>query len=244
MHHLIALLLVPPPNLVLFAIAGLIVSKRWRRTGVTITGVSLVLLLLLSMPVIAGELLVSLENGLPVRPDPEDMPQAIVVLSAETDHVRGPGPDLVVGSLTLERERAAALLWRRTNLPVLVSGGVLRNNDIAVAELMAVSLKRDFGVPVRWVEPISDTTWQNAEDSAALLLPLGIHSVFLVTHAWHEKRALLAFRHFGFQPVAAVVQLDDPATGILPSPSAWLRSYYALHEWIGLLWYWVRVQAS
>jgi uncharacterized SAM-binding protein YcdF (DUF218 family) len=242
MHQTIAAVLVPPLNLILFAIAGLILAKWWRRAGLAITAVCLVCMLLLSLPLVANDLIFSLEQGLRL-PGPGEPPQAIVVLSGETDHVLDQTPDEVVGPVTLERERAAAGLWRRTGLPVLVSGGVLRHDKVAVAQLMADSMEHDFGVPVRWVEGRSETTWENAADSAAILLPLGIRSVFVVTHAWHERRALMAFRHFGFVPVAAVVQLDAPGSDILPSARAWLQSYYALHEWIGLLWYWVRIHA-
>ena len=74
----------------------------------------------------------------------------------------------------------------------------------------------------------------HAEDSAALLQPLGIHSVYVVTHAWHMPRAFLAFRHFGLHAVPAVVRWDDTTRGVLPTATAWLDSYFALHEWIGL----------
>lgn len=243
MHQLFAVLLVPPPNLVLFAIAGLILAKWWRRLGLAITAACVVGMLLLSLPMVANDLIFSLEQGL--RPQGAgETPQAIVVLSGETEHVLDRSPDAVAGPLTLERERAAAALWRRTRLPVLVSGGVLPHDDIAVARLMADSMERDFGVPVQWVEGRSETTWENAQDSAAILLPLGIRSVYVVTHAWHERRALIAFRYFGFTPLAAVVQLDAPGGDILPSGRAWLYSYYALHEWVGLLWYRVRIHAG
>ena len=97
------------------------------------------------------------------------------------------------------------MLARRTGLPVLVSGGMLRDDDVPLGTLMAMSMVQTFGVTPRWVEAQSHTTWENAEYSAALLQPLGIHSVYVVTHAWHMPRALLAFRHFGLHAVPAVV---------------------------------------
>lgn len=231
----------PPPNLILIGIFGLILSKWFRGAGLAITSVCLVLMLLLSLPFVSSRLLITLENNVP-HTMAGDPPQAIVVLSAETEHVLGPGLDRVVGPLTLEREAAAAMLARRTGLPVLVSGGMLWEDDVPLGTLMATSLGRTFGLTPRWVESQSRTTWQNAEYTAALLRPIGIHSVYVVTHAWHMPRALLAFRHFGMNAVPAVVRWDDTANGMLPNSTAWLDSYFALHEWIGLGWYWLKVE--
>ena len=231
--------MVPPPNLVLVAIAGLVLMRRRRRAGTIVVAASLGLLLVLSLPVVSQALIVSIEQGLPLEPPRNDPPQAIVILSAELQHTLGPGPDVRVGPLTLQRLSAGAALERRTHLPILVSGGTLERDEPPIAELMADSLRNDFGVPVRWIEDRSRNTWENASDSAAILEPLGIHSVYVVTHAWHEHRAMIAFRRTGLRATAAPVQLDELNAGALPAATAWLQSYYALHEWIGLAWYWL-----
>lgn len=235
------MLIVPPPNLVVLAVVGLCLM-RWRRqsrVGPAIVVVSLAGVLVLSVPIVGQALLISLEQGLPLTPPAGAAPQAIVILSAELDHVRGGDEPVRPGPLTLQRLQAGAALYRRTHLPVLVSGGVLGDQEAPIASVMAESLNNDFGVPVRWTEDRSRTTWENAADSAAILRPLGIRSVFVVTHAWHEKRAVLAFRHFGLLPTAAPVQLDAPGGAIWPSTIGWSRSYYALHEWFGYIWYWL-----
>ena len=127
------ILVVPPPNLVLIALAGLVLMRwRWyRRAGTIIVAVSLVLLLVLSLPITGQSLLVSLEQGLPLTPPADAPPQAIVILSAEVEHTIGPGPDVRVGPLTLQRLRAGAALYRRTHLPILVSGGTLQKGRAA-----------------------------------------------------------------------------------------------------------------
>ena len=231
--------MVPPPNLVLVAIAGLVLMWRRRRAGTIVVAASLGLLLILSLPIVSQALIVSLEQGLPLEPPRNDPPQAIVILSAEMQHTLGPGPDVRVGPLTLQRLSAGAALERRTHLPILVSGGTLEADEPPIAELMADSLRNDFGVPVQWIEDHSRNTWENASDSAAILEPLGIHSVYVVTHAWHEHRAMIAFRRTRLRATAAPVQLDELNAGALPAATAWLQSYYALHEWIGLAWYWL-----
>lgn len=213
--------------------------RRRRRAGTIIVAASLGLLLILSLPIVSQTLIVSLEQGLPLEPPRNDPPQAIVILSAEMAHTLGTEPDVEVGPLTLQRLRAGAALQRRTHLPILVSGGTLETDEPPIAELMADSLRNDFGVPVKWIEDHSRNTWENASDSAAILQPLGIHSVYVVTHAWHEHRAMIAFRRANLRATAAPVQLDELAAGALPEASAWSHSYYALHEWIGLAWYWL-----
>ena len=242
-------LVVPPLNLVPFGLAGIALATltRWRRFGLAIAGVALAGLLALALPFTGGLLIASLERDLPLTPPADDPPRAIVVLAAEVDHgARNPGgaadgQTVDLGPLTVMRLRAAAALARRTGLPVLVSGGRPPDGSVSLAALMADSLHDDFGVPARWLEDRSDDTWENATDSAAILRREGIGSVYLVTHAWHMPRALLAFRHAGMRATAAPVLLDHAPTVIMsdfvPRLSGWRMSFYALHEWIGYLYY-------
>ncbi|MDE2581321.1 MAG: YdcF family protein [Rhodospirillales bacterium] len=241
LHALLVSLIVPPPNLTLVALAGLALRRRRPRLGGVLLGGGLAGLLLLSLPAVSQTLIRSLEIGLPLVPPAGVPPQAIVVLSAEIVHLRGPGARADVGRMTLERMRRGVELHRRTDLPILVTGGRLGGRRVTpVAVLMARSLQRDFGVQPRWVEPRSKTTWQNAAFSAAILRRAGVTSVYLVTNAWHERRALLAFRHFGLIATAAPVALDALTADPLPSTRAWRNSYFAFHEWIGLADYALR----
>src|SRR5208282_277854 len=202
------MLLLPPANLPLLAVAGLIVRRWHRRLGEVLTAASCVLLIVLSMPFFGGTLLVALEQHIPSDATPDSKPGAIVILTADIDRYRGDDPGFAPGRLTLERERAGSALFRRVQLPVLVTGGVLQPGDPPIAAVMAQSLRDDFQIPVRWVEPRSHDTWENAEASARILRANGIGSVYLVTHAWHMRRALLAFHHFGISVIPAPVQID------------------------------------
>jgi uncharacterized SAM-binding protein YcdF (DUF218 family) len=242
LKSLLLVLLLPPVNLVFAILAGVVLLRVFPRLARWLIGVAALLLLALAMPAVAGTMLCALERDLPMTPPAGKPPGAIVILGADVAHTAQQGA--TVGPLTLVRLRAGAALQRETRLPVLVSGGVIGDDPPSVAELMRESLTQDFQVPVRWTEDKSSDTWENAQDSAAILRAAGIDSIYLVTHSWHERRALVAFAATGITVTAAPTPLDRPAEFVSsdfePRAEGWEASYYALHEWIGYAWYALR----
>jgi uncharacterized SAM-binding protein YcdF (DUF218 family) len=236
--------LLPPANLPLLAVLGLIVRRWLPRFGKSLTAVCCVLLLMLAMPFFSGTLLVALERHLPSDVGPDDKAGAIVILSGDIDRYGGDNPGFGPGRLTLERERAGAAVFRRVQLPILITGGVLAKGDPPIAAVMEQSMRDDFQIPVRWVELRSHDTWENADYSAQILRANGISSIYLVTHAWHMRRALIAFHHFGIKVIPAPVQLDRyPVVSpfyLVPKVYGWQITYYALHEWLGYVDYMLR----
>jgi uncharacterized SAM-binding protein YcdF (DUF218 family) len=237
-------LFLPPVALVFAALLGLLLEHRHRRLGRVLMWAGALGLLVLATPPVANALLFSLEGNLPLAPPPDRPPQAIVVLGGDNLSYGGPDAPDELGPLSLERDRAAAALYRKTGLPILVTGGRVRAREVPIADLMADSLRRDFQVPVRWTEREARDTWENAHLSAAILRLQGIDSIYLVTHAWHMPRAILSFAGTGITITAAPTRMDRaPPLGLrdlIPSPYAWRQSYFALHEWVGLAWYSVR----
>jgi uncharacterized SAM-binding protein YcdF (DUF218 family) len=234
-------LLIPPLCLLFLTLLGLLLQWRYRRLGYKVACIGALSLFVLALPAVAESLLVPLEQNLPLATPPGDPPQAIVILSADVQ--RAGGKLMYPGALSLVRERAGAALARQTGLPVLITGGKLRPSDTPVGELMATSLQEDFGVPTRWVERVSLDTWENAHLSAPILKENGIHSIYVVTSAWHMRRALLAFAGTGIAVTAAPTHFDRVSTDLidfLPSTVGWTATYFALHEWIGCAWYALR----
>ncbi len=92
-----------------------------------------------------------------------------------------------------ERIRYAARLAKASGLPVLTSGGLHYGTPPSEARIMAQSLLDDYGVPVRWEEGRSRTTWENARFSAEMLREAGIRRVILVTSAIHMPRSIWSF---------------------------------------------------
>jgi uncharacterized SAM-binding protein YcdF (DUF218 family) len=150
------------------------------------------------------------------------------------------GGDTVDG-LTLERLRYAAKLHRDLGLPVMVTGGIVGDIETPLAVAMAKALTEDFAMDSVWTEPASRTTQENATHSEALLRARGITTVYLVTHSWHMPRAVLVFETAGLRVIPAPTRLSEAFElslgDFIPSAGAFYDSYYALHEWLGQLWY-------
>jgi uncharacterized SAM-binding protein YcdF (DUF218 family) len=235
---------VPPANLVWLGVAGFAIGLR-ARLGRVMLAIGVAGLFIAAMPVTGALLFVALERSLPVLPPAVAPPRAIVILTGDEGHGDGllpgaPSP----GPLSLERLRAAAVLYRRAPLPVLISGGSLHPGEEPLASVLARSLKEDFHIQVALLETGSHDTWQSAALTAATLRTAGIDSVYLVTHGWHMRRALIAFRHFGIPATAAPVRIDGmprfSLDDFLPAVRGWVASYDALHEWIGCAYYALR----
>jgi uncharacterized SAM-binding protein YcdF (DUF218 family) len=237
-------LLVPPISLLLVALLGSLIELRYRRIGRFLRWAGLLGLLVLALPGTSGSLMIALEQNLPLTPPPGLPPQAIVILGG--DVVRNDAPDVALhlGQVSLDRIRAGAALSRRTGLPILVSGGSLQEGEPPVAATMADSLMHDFQLPVRWSEEASLDTWENAHMSAAILREQGIRSIYVVTNAWHMRRAIMAFADTGITVTAAPTRMDQLLTpfaaNFVPVSGGWQESYYALHEWIGCAYYALR----
>ncbi len=171
-------------------------------------------------------------------------PQAIVILSAgeqaNTAHLGGTAPD----GATLERMHFGARLARRSELPVLVTGGKLSSESRAIADLMAETMEADFGIPVTWRETRAGNTYQNAQFSADLLKRDGIDRVLVVTHSWHQRRAVWSFEQQDITaipaPLSTVGIYHFDLEDLLPNAFAMQAAYYGFHEWTGNLWYRVR----
>ena len=194
--------MLPPASLLLIGFIGLWLCRRRPRLGKRWVGVALGLLYVCSTSLFA-DCALSLLSPTYVDPFKHPNAQAIVTLAGGTyGYAPEYGAD-TVSSLTLVRLRYAATLYKRTGKPILVSGGSVSDKSTAEAQQMRAVLVEEFHVPVSWIEARSRDTFTNAIESHRILAPLGIKTIYLVTHAWHIPRARLAFEHAGFVVIAA-----------------------------------------
>lgn len=230
--------LLPPGSLIVVALVGVALMRRWPRAGKGLAVASLLALLALSLPLVADPLQRAVSTYPPLDPADARDAEAIVVLSGGTR--KGPAgaqaDDLLPA--TLERLAHGARLARATGLPLLLSGGVVTHGE-PEAVVMARVLERDFGLRARWLESRSRNTTENAALSAALLRAAGVRRVVLVTSALHMPRSVRAFDGSGLAVLPAPAPEPPPAyDGLvdwLPSPGTLQRSTAALHELLGLI---------
>ena len=232
-------LLLPPGAPLLLATAGAcLIARRSagvhaRRTGWGLLIAGLGTLWLLSNPLVAGVLSRAAQRCPPLDLTRPVQAQAIVILGGDGDRLGAPeyGGEPAVSLRLLERVNYGAFVARRTGLPVAVSG--TQKETLA----MSASLARDFSIPTRWVEDRSRDTFQNAQFCAALLRPLGITRIVLVTSADHEWRAMHEFASAGFgvvpAPIGLYVSGEIGLDSFIPHASALSLSKEALYELLG-----------
>lgn len=182
-----------------------------------------------------------------------EYPQAIVVLGGgrrlgAQDSSEYGNQDL--GKESLERVRLAAKVAKQTSLPILTTGGLpdargeSQSIDQAEAAIMALVLKNEYGLSVKWIEDQSHTTQENAVYSAKLLKAEGVDHIYLVTQFWHMPRAQKIFEKQGFKvfPIAQGYQASQRYTPLdfYPSAQGINLTRQIWHESLGAVWYAIR----
>ncbi len=248
LKKLIAALILPPAGPLLLALLGLWLTRakssqrdaqrwRWQHAGLWLATLSLLGLLVLSLPFVGNALMAPLEPHPPITQAQLQRAQAIVVLGGGSYHSAPEYGGDTVGYTTLERLRYGARLARQSHLPLLVTGGAPFGGR-PEAESMREALQSDFGVKVRWVEAMSRDTAENASLSAPMLKAAGITRIALVSHGWHLPRAIPLFEKQGLEVTPAPTAFSTGSPSLVEDllPRAMVRSRQALNEYLGQLY--------
>ncbi|WP_444995734.1 YdcF family protein [Aliikangiella sp. IMCC44359] len=251
-YTLKGLLLPPGINLIIMVLA-VFLFRKYARLATSLLVLSFTTLFLLSLPSIAQTLIQNIEptsvlNSTQLRQiSNDDTPRAIVVLSGGRIALAPEYGDIdTVNSATLQRIQYASWLQKRTNLPVLLSGGSVFNEATAESVLMNQVMMSNFAIAPKWIESESKNTAENALYSAQILIKNDIKEILLVTHAWHMRRAKNAFEAQGIKVLEAATAFESSHakqtrwTQFLPNASALEKSSRALHEMLASLWYQLR----
>lgn len=147
---------------------------------------------------------------------------------------------------SIQRLVKAYQLHRRLKTPLIYSGGVaigqekVSEADAAADFLESLGMEREFYIS----EDQAQTTFENAAYLKKWVEENKVEKVYLVTSAYHALRSAAVFRaqkldfllvHSGFIYDHQFSWLD-----YLPNRGAFTANLSALHEWVGLVWYYLR----
>ncbi len=239
LYLLLQVISIPPGLPIFLLLLALVFTRPKTRMFFLILGLGS--LYLASIPAFSQWLRTRVEVYPPVSLE-HTAAEAIVVLGADR---RRDAPEYggdTLGGLALERLRYAALLHKKSGLPLLVSGGLTGEEGRASeAELMRTILQ-EFGVATKWMDDKSLNTYENAQFSSRILKGAGIGEILLVTHALHMPRAVEAFEKSGMKVIPAPTGMMSPNREFdfrdwMPTASALQMNFYAMHELLGRAWY-------
>lgn len=231
---------------------GLLLIQR-PRAGSRIVALGVLLLLVFGYSPAGNVLLLSLSERFPAWQFDGQEPDGIIVLGGVID------PEVSVARNVIEVDAAAdrvvAMLELARRFPkarIVFSGGSANLIADAVPEApIAGRLLERFGIPRERVllESQSRTTDENATFTRELVMPKPGERWLLVTSSFHMPRSIGVFRAAGFEVVAypvdwrtrgwvdATMPFDTLSWGLT-------RTDIAVHEWIGLIVYWLSGRSS
>jgi uncharacterized SAM-binding protein YcdF (DUF218 family) len=235
------------------AIGLLLLLTRWRRAGLRLLAAGVVMLLVFGYSPLGNLLLLPLSERFPAWQADGPVPDGIIVLGGSIDPEISEARGAVEMDASAERILAMLQLARRYPAArVVFSGGSANLIRHPVPEgPIAGRLLEEFGTSRERIviEDRSRTTAENAVFTRELIAPKPGERWLLVTSAFHMPRSIGAFRKAGFEVEAYPVDWRTGGAGdaLLPfvKLSAGLaRVDVAVHEWIGLVGYWVAGRTS
>lgn len=248
--HFMQIWLFPPGLILLLMLIGFILTRRNSRIGKMVVIFAFLFFWLLSTPLVTQLLIDGLQNQYqPLQLNKHGLQKnnsAIVVLGSGIENAMEYENKHTVSDRTLSRLRYTAYLYTKTHLPIIVSGGNRDNRAYTEADLMLEVLREDYKIAAQ----LSENKSRNTGDEARFLLPVlkqhGINTIYLITHAWHMPRSMYAFNQIFNQENVKIIpapmgyillKSDDWFSNILPSLNALNSSVFALHEYVGIIWY-------
>ena len=237
----------------LCALGVLLLATRFRKAGVRVLTIGVVLLLVLGFSPLSNWMWLPLTERFPAWSAAGRPPDGIIVLGGAID----PEASQARGSPELDSaaERLIVMLQLARRYPaarIVFSGGSANLIQAPLPEApIAGDLLEDFGIPPsRFVlESESRTTAENATFTRDLVSPKPGERWLLVTSAYHMPRSVGVFRKAGFDVEAYPVDWRTPgwqdgATPFMILSGGLARADMAAHEWVGLIAYWMTGRMS
>jgi uncharacterized SAM-binding protein YcdF (DUF218 family) len=237
----------------LFVLSVVLYLIGWRRGATQLIVLSIVMLLVVGYSPFGNILLLPLTERFPPWQDAGRQPDGIIVLGGAIDSELSEAR----GSIELDSsaERIVAMLQLARRFPkarIVFSGGSGNLIDSSVPEApVAGRLLEEFGIARDRItlESRSRTTDENATFTRDMIAPKPGEVWLLVTSAFHMPRSIGVFRAAGFDVEAYPVDWRtrgwvDAATPFDKLSAGLARADVAIHEWTGLVAYWLKGKSS
>jgi len=256
LKKIVGLCLSPVPLCLECLILGLVFlwATRRQRLGKVLVTLGTLLLVLLSLSVISSGLLSPLERRYPaiLHPEqivgkgqgPESAPRWIVVLGGGQVWDPRLPPNVQINDATLSRVIEGVRLYRAIPGSRLLFSGGRVFNPVPEAQVMAqVAMLLGVKAPDILLETDS---WDTADQAEIIARMIGQEKFILVTSAFHMPRSVALFHKQGRQPLPAPThhlvrdaQKPEPSR-YFPGTGPLRQAQFALHEYLGLAWAWLR----
>ena len=229
-------------------VAGLVVSRFYRREGTMIVGAGIGLLYLLSTPFVSHLLLRTLEMPYyRAAPVPDDY-RTIVVLGGGGVPIVPPRTEAEIGEAGDRILHAARLYKRGFGDRIITSGEInVGSFHMKVTEgehnaRLLFEIGVDSSAVIR--DRKSRTTAEHGPNIAEILDSLHLpKKIILVTSATHMARSVRVFRKHGISVIPAAtdfqsnIYLIDNVKDFFPAASALLNTTRVFHEYYGIIGY-------
>jgi uncharacterized SAM-binding protein YcdF (DUF218 family) len=238
---------------VVCAIGALLLLLQRQRAGSLVLTFGILLLLVFGYSPAGNVLMLTLTERFPAWQSDGRDPDGIIVLGGAIDQEASAARGMVEMNGAAERMTGTVELAKRfPRARIVFSGGSgnLIENGLPEAPIAGDWLQR-FGIATDRItlESGSRTTDENAVFTRRILMPKPGERWLLVTSAFHMPRSIGAFRAAGFDVEAYPVDWRTRGWRDAGMPfdmlSAGLaRTDAAIHEWTGLVGYWLSGRSS
>lgn len=243
-----------PSNLLIaLALAGILLMRtRLRRFGLGLLIGAVLLLAAIGVAPVGNALMLPLEERFPKWDASRGSPNGIVVLGgAVSPDVSAARKDIALNEAAERMTAVAKLAREHPQAKIVFTGGSGRLFGGATEADFVTSLFESFGIARERIvlENRARNTVENAILTKALVQPKPSERWLLVTSAHHMPRSIGIFRKAGFPVEAHPVDYRTRGSADLAGPFGSLagglaRTDAAMHEWAGLLVYWLTGKTS
>lgn len=238
-----------PANLLLMALifGVILVWLPWRRLARWWVSLTLLYALVLAIVPVGAHMRLALENRFPPPVSLPDRVDGVIVLGGVVDQFVSKDRGSVVINGAVERLFSfAELAQKYPEAKLVFSGGSgsLSDQSVKEADYVAPILKKLGVTPSRVVyERESRNTAENAAFTKKLMQPKPEEIWIVITSAFHMPRTMGVFRRANWlvipYPVDYGMKRNLPISATFDLLSGLNHFSGALHEWLGLTFYWL-----